>query len=148
LYEQLNNLNNPAFEYINDERLQHDIWDICQDLPSLAEQAHIYRRRTIRFNSISLLWLRELTKLVTLIAVGNQCWSLCRLLTVLSQINDFDSWLVKRGYITPSILTAEVVQQWGQNKSYHQKSSLYGLFRVLRQLNCIQFQPYLGQLQN
>ena len=78
LYEQLNNRNNPGFEYLSDERLQRDRWDIQSDLPSLAEEAHIIGRRTIWFGSISLFWLKDLTKLATLMAVGNRRWSLNR----------------------------------------------------------------------
>jgi len=139
LYQQLNNPNNPAFEYLSDERLQRDAWDIRQDLPPLAEEALIRSRKTIKFESISLLWLRDLTKLATIIAVGNRRWSLIRLLNILSQTKDFDSWLVRQGYITPSILTVQIVQQWGQNKSDGQRNCIYGLFGMLRQLDCIHF---------
>lgn len=148
LYEQLNNPNNPGFEYLSDERLQRDVWDIQQDLPPLAEEAHIKGRKTIRFGSISLLWLRELAKLVSLIAVGNRHWSLNRLSSILSSIKDFDTWLVGQGYITPSLLTAQIVQQWGQSKSPNQKNGLYGLLRMLRQLGCINFQLHWGQCQH
>lgn len=145
LYKRLNNPNNLAFEYLNDERLQRDVWNIRQDLPPLAEDAHIKTRKTIRFDSISLLWLRELTKLATLIAVGNRRWGLSRLLSTLSQTNDFDAWLINQGYISPSALSAQVVQHWGQNKSCGQKNGLYALLWVIHQFGCIHFRPQWGK---
>lgn len=148
LYEQLNNQNNPAFEYLNDERMRRDIWDIRQDLPSLAEEAELYNKRTIRFSSISLRWLKDLMKLATLIAVGNRRWGLNRLTTILSSTKNFSTWFVSQGYITPSALTAGVVQQWGQHKSRGQRESLYGLLRILMHLNCIGFQLQWGRSQH
>lgn len=148
LYKQLNNPNNPAFEYLGDERLRREIWDIQKDLPSLVEEAQIKSRKTVRFNLISLLWLRQLTQLAALVAIGNRRWALFTLLNILSSTKDFDTWLVERGYITPSALSATVVQQWGQNKPHSQKGRLYGLLRVLRQLGCIHFQLPWGQLQD
>lgn len=144
-YELLNNPDNPASEYISDERLRRDIWNIRQDLPSLAEQAHINGCKTIRFSSISLLWLRDLAKLATLIAIGNRRWSLSRLASILTYTRDFDGWLVRQGYTTPSALTAQMVQLWGQSKPSGQKSGFYGLLTVLRHLGCIHFQVQCEQ---
>lgn len=146
-YELLNNPNNPAGEYLSDERLQRDVWEIRQDLPLLVEQAHINGRKTIQFGLISLLWLRDLAKLATLIAVGNRRWSLNHLAKILSQTKDFDVWLVRQGYTTPSALTAQEVQLWGQSKSEGQKSGFYSLLTVLRHLGCIHFQLQLKQFQ-
>lgn len=148
LYERLNNLNNPAFEYLRDERLQRDIWNIRQDLPPLAEEAQIKGRNTIQFSSISLRWLKDLTKLATLIAVGNRHWGLNRLTAILSSIKDFDTWLFSQGYITPSTLTTQVLQQWGQNTHRGRREALYGLLSMLRHLGCIHFRLQWEQPQH
>lgn len=139
LYEQLNDPNNPGFDYLVDKRLQRDIWDIRSDFPSLAEEAHIIGRRTISFGSISLLWLKDLTKLAILVAVGNCGWSLGRLSGILSQTKNFASWFEDQGYTTPSALSLQVVQQWGQNKSPAQKERFNALLSILQQIGCINF---------
>lgn len=147
LYGQLKNPNNIAFEYLSDERLQRDVWVIQQDLPPLAEEAHILGRKTIRFDSISLPWLKELTKLAILVAVGNRRWGVNRLIGILSQTKDFDSWFGRQGYVTPSALTLQVVQQWSQNKGVSQKGSFSGLLRMLQEFGCIHFELYWRQLE-
>ena len=147
LYKQLNNPNNLGFEYLSDERLQRDRWDIRSDLPSLAESAHIKARQTIWFGSISLLWLKDLTKLATLIAVGNRRWSLARLLQILSSTKDFAVWFEGQGYTTPSALSTAVVQQWGQKRSRAQKGAFNGLLLMLQQLGCISFRMQFEQYQ-
>jgi len=139
LYKQLNNPNNPAFEYLGDERLRRDRWDIRSDLLPLAEEAQIIGRQTIWFGSISLLWLKDLTKLATLIAVANRRWSLSSLSCILSSIKDFASWFQAQGYITPSALSSGVVQQWGHNRSCNQKKRFNGLLSMFQQLGCINF---------
>jgi integrase len=139
LYKVLNEPNNPAYVHMKDAKLERDIWDIRQDLPTLAEDAHTKARITISFKAISLPWLKELTKLSVLVAVGNRRWSLSRLLTILSVTNNFSKWLVEQGYVTPSLLTLQIVQQWAQDKSDFQVPHLSGLLSVLRELGCIQF---------
>lgn len=62
LYKKLNNVNNPTFKYLSDQRLLRDTWNIREDLPSLAEEAQIKARQTIRFGSISLPWLKDLSR--------------------------------------------------------------------------------------
>jgi integrase len=140
LYKVLNDPNNLAYVHMKDAKLERDIWDIRQDLPTLAEEAQILGRRTISFKAISLPWLKELTKLSVLVAVGNRRWSLGHLSCILSATNDFSKWLVEQGYVTPSLLTLQVVQQWAQDKPTNQLGGLAGLLYVLRQLGCIQFQ--------
>ena len=140
LYKVLNDPNNLAYVHMKDAKLERDIWDIRQDLPTLAEEAQILGRRTISFKAISLPWLKELTKLSVLVAVGNRRWSLSRLLTILSVTNNFSKWLVEQGYVTPSLLTLQIVQQWAQDKSEFSVPQLSGLLSVLRELGCIQFQ--------
>lgn len=148
LYEQLNNPNNPAFEYLSDERLQRDIWNIREDLPPLAEEAQIKALRTIRFSSTSLRWLRELLQLAILIAVGNRRWGLTHLLAILNSTKDFDTWLVNNGYIIPSALSIQVVQQWGKNKPQGHKLCLSGLLEMLRHLGCIHFHLSWGRAEH
>ena len=139
LYKVLNYPDNPVYVYMNDAKLERDIWDIRQDLPPLAEAAQITTRKTISFETISLLWLKELTKLAVLVAVGNRRWGLSRLNSVLSATADFSKWLVEQGYVTSSFLTLQIVEQWAQDKSVDQVNSLSGLLSVLRQLGFIQF---------
>jgi integrase len=140
LYKVLNYPDNPAYVFINDAKLERDIWDIRHDLPSLAEDAQLEGRRTISFEAISLPWLKELTKLAVLVAVGNRRWRLARLLNLLYSTANFSKWLVEQGYVTPSALALPIVQQWAQDKSQGEVSTLSGLLYVLRQLGCIQFQ--------
>jgi integrase len=140
LYKVLNYPDNPVYVYMNDAKLERDIWDIRQDLPPLAEDAQIQARRTISFEAISLPWLKELTKLAVLVAVGNRRWKLSRLICIVGATANFSKWLVEHGYITPSLLTLEIVQQWAQDKFTGQLVGLSGLLYVLRQLGCIQFQ--------
>ena len=139
LYKQLNNVNNPIFQYLSDQRLLRDTWNIREDLPSLTEEAQIKALRTIRFGSISLPWLKDLTKLAVLVAVGNRRWSLSHVSSILTEVRNFALWFQSQGYTSPSVLSAQLVQQWGQNRSGQQKKSLNGLFIVLQQLDCINF---------
>ncbi len=140
LYEVLNHPDNLVYVHLKDAKLERDIWEIRQDLPSLAEDAQIQGRRTISFEAISLPWLKELIKLAVLIAVGNRRWSLSRLLNILYATASFSKWLLEQGYVTPSLLIPQIVQQWAQDKSKGQLVALSGLLYVLRQLGCIQFQ--------
>lgn len=139
VYEQLSHPNHPASVYIDDVRLQKDIWNIKQDLPLLAEDAQIIGRKSINFQLISLPWLRDLTKLAILIAVANRRWCLHRVQCVLSSTSNFNTWLLEQGYVTSSMLAAQVVQQWAQNRTYSQATGLQGLLRLLKELGCIQF---------
>lgn len=138
LYEQLSNPNNPASIYINDDRLLRDIWNVERDLPSLASDARITKRKHLYFDKFSLEWLKSLTKLAVLVAIGSRQWSLGRARAVLTSASNFDAWLVERGYLTPSLLVAQTVYKWGEDKTTGQKSGLAGLLKVLRELNCIQ----------
>ena len=140
LYEVLNHPDNLVYVHLKDAKLERDIWEIRQDLPSLAEDAQIKGRRTISFEAISLPWLKELIKLAVLVAVGNRRWSLSRLLSTLYATASFSKWLLEQGYVTPSLLIPQIVQQWTQDKPTGQVAGLLGLLYVLRQLGCIQFQ--------
>ena len=80
-----------------------------------------------------------LTKLAVLLAVGNRRWSLGHVMSILIEVRNFASWFQSQGYISPSILSAQLVQQWGQNRSSTQKNSLNSLLVVLQQLDCINF---------
>ena len=139
LYKKLNNVNNPTFQYLSDQRLLRDTWNIREDLPSLAEEAQIRSIQNILFGSISLPWFKDLTKLAVLVAVGNRRWGLAHLQGVLVQVRKFASWFQSQGYTSPSVLSAQLVQQWGQNRSAHEKNLLNSLFVVLHQLDCINF---------
>ena len=141
LYERLNHPENPAFIHLEKDLLKQDVWKLRQDLPPLAEEAQLKARQTISFQEISLPWLKELTKLAVLVAVGNRKWKLDHLTAVLSATKRFNIWLVEQGYLTPSItLTAQVIQQWSQQATDGQRQSLWGLLSIWRQLDCIQFQ--------
>jgi len=145
LYEQLSQSDNPASIHINDLRLSKDIWIIQRDLPAFAEDAHIYGIKNLSFVAISLPWLKELTKLAVLVAIGNQRWSLLRVRAVLTSTRSFNAWLVEQGYISSSALNAQVVQQWKQENINEQNTGFSGLLYVLRQLGCIQFQVKSSQ---
>jgi len=140
LYKVLNHPDNPVYVHMNDIKLERDIWEIRQDLPSLAEDAQIQGRKNISFKAISLPWLKDLAKLAVLIAVGNQRWKLSYVSGMLWATASFSKWLVEQGYVTPSLLTLQIVQQWAQDKPSGKVSGLSGLLYVLRQLGCIQFQ--------
>lgn len=145
LYKQLSHPDNPASVHMSDVRLLKDIWSIQDDLPLLAEDARIYGLKNISFVAISLPWLKELTKLAVLVAIGNRRWSLIHLRKVLTATRNFNAWLIEQGYITPSTLNAQVVQQWKQNRTNEQNTGLSGLLCMLRQLGCIQFQVKFSQ---
>lgn len=142
LYKQLKHLDNPASLYVEDERLLRDVWNVEQDLPSLAMESRTKSRKTIRFEG-SLPWLKDLTKLAALVAVGSRRWGIARLQEVLYATRSLDAWLFKHQYLTPSVLTVAVVQQWAQVTTAKHRNSLNGLLRVLRLLDCIQIQVKL-----
>lgn len=144
LYERLNHQNNPAFIYLKDERLQKDVWEIRKDLPLLAEQAHIASVKTINFELICLPWLKDLTKLAVLAAVSSRQWGLRRVTSTVSSTGKFSVWLLSQGYVTPSILTVQVIQQWLEHRN-GRGGKLDGLLRVLKDLGCIQFQVNWSQ---
>lgn len=138
LYERLNCSDNLAYSYIKDERLSNDLWNIEQDLPPLIEDSRIRSVTNVSFKEISLFWLKELTKLAALVAVSSRKWGLATLLGVLSATRKFDTWLIKQGYITPSVLTLQVVQQYRRDSPGDQ-NSLQILLNLLQKLDCIKF---------
>ncbi|MBD2436591.1 site-specific integrase [Nostoc sp. FACHB-110] len=138
LFEIVSHPEHQAFAYIADVRLQRDIWNIWQDLPPLRGNAHRQARKSISFEGIALDWLKELVKLTVLIAVGNRKWLLGYVVSIINATKKFSGWLVKQGYVTPSALSPQVVQQW-VNANPSQKSPISGLFYTLKQLGFIQF---------
>ena len=47
--------------------------------------------------------------------------------SILTEVKNFASWFQSQGYISPSVLSAQLVQQWGQNRSSTQKTYLLRL---------------------
>jgi hypothetical protein len=130
-YERLSHTDNQASTYLEDNRLKKDIWKIAKDLPALAEEAHITGRTTISFQEISLLWLKDLTKLAIMVKVSVRRWGLSRVKSLLTAVRNFNLWLLENGYVMPSSLTAQVVQQWGMGRPDTERKALQQLLKVL-----------------
>ena len=139
-YEKLNHQNNPAYIYLEDERLKKEVWVISETLPHLTEEAHRRSRTTLNFQKISLRWLKELVKLTVLIATGNRHWKLVSVIMILTAIGSFNEWLIEQGYITGSALTQATLQKWLQvcNKS-NQRQGLYLWINFLYKIDCVSF---------
>jgi hypothetical protein len=111
-YQKLNHPNSPAYSYLNDERLQQDVWEIRETLPHLAEDAQILGCKTIGFKKISLKWLKELPQIVVLVATGSRRWNLGSVICVVTGIYQFNSWLIDQDYISPLFLSQKTAQEW------------------------------------
>lgn len=139
-YERLTQPGNEAIDYLQNPIMQKDIWNIKHDFPHLLVQAHIKGSANLYFQGLQLPWLKQLAKLAILVKLSTRDWGLGMSLRVLGTTKKFCSWLVERGYVMPSALRLETVQQWAIQAKFSQKSMLQMLLNVLYKLDCIPFQ--------
>ena len=139
-YQTINHPNNPAYPYLKDKRIEQDIWVIRETLPHLAEEAHKRCRQKLYWKSISLRWLKELTKLTVLIATGNRRWGLATVDNVFLSVKRFNKWLIEQEYVTESCLSQQVIAQWAKVTEEIFISGLRTWTKILYQIQCISFE--------
>lgn len=138
-YERLTQPGNVAIDYLQNPIMQKDTWNIEHDLPHLLVEAHIKGHANLYFQELHLPWLKQLVKLAVLVKTSTRDWGLGMSLKVLGTTKKFCSWLVEQGYVMPSALRLETVQQWAIQAEDSQKSMLQTLLNVLYKLDCIPF---------
>ncbi|KAI9129582.1 site-specific integrase (plasmid) [Acaryochloris sp. CCMEE 5410] len=120
--------------------MQKDVWNIKQDLPTLAAEMYSRGCTNLYFQGLSLPWLKQLTKLAVLVKASTRSWGLGIIPGILGTAKKFCLWLVERGYIMPSALKLATLQEWAQQAQSSQKNRLQMLMSVLYKLGCIPFQ--------
>ena len=138
-YERLTQPGNEAKNYLQNPLMQKDIWKIKYDLPTLSAESHIKGIANLYFQELSLPWLKQLTKLAVLVKVSTRGWKLEIILSIIRATKNFCKWLVERGYVMPSALRMEILQQWAQQANSSHKHRLQMLLSVLYNLGCITF---------
>lgn len=140
LYRLLKDSDNPISTFLNDPRLLSDVWTVEEDLPSLAEQAHVRARKSLYFEAIPLQWLKDLLKLSIILFTSNRRWSLGHIIRICCGVTHFGKWLFDQGYFLPSTLNAHVVQKWIQNEEPKEAAALVSWLRTLRKLGILQIE--------